>query len=350
MREDDGDGFNRFEWIIDNDQLLPILQKWLPIGENSRSTGVAGDGSSWSVTAGPKSLVALGVGSSRIEEFLDHGFAPVVGLDVDSAALQEGAKRVRSAVSRQSSSGALLAEAGSVRWAVSDLSAESLDLSVEVLDDEAGISLPASPRLREALPKHYAIVLDKGTLDYLICEEPIRCCRYVRNAALLCGAVATGSPASAPSTLSSRYVLVSFRSRALLLGLLEGVFGFRLLDEVVLSADSKNPISIYVLQAPAVLTASSSLEAEASSFCAVLDEHFKRPENRLWTEKDEALLLSNLDGVSLQEAWCMLFSAEIRVEYAFDLFEEDVKHSHPEAAATGRLSGREMIEFLEING
>ena len=76
---------------------------------------------------------------------------------------------------------------------------------------ERDLSLPTEASAK----RQWSIVLDKGTLDYLICQDMTSLATYLHNAFEMC---------------KDYYVLVSFRSPALMKALAEEA-GFVLEDE-----------------------------------------------------------------------------------------------------------------------
>mmetsp|Transcript_98792 Transcript_98792/g.205946 ORF Transcript_98792/g.205946 Transcript_98792/m.205946 type:complete len:336 (-) Transcript_98792:140-1147(-) len=325
--------FNHFEWILDNEVVIPVLLRW----SKASAARIAGkDEPEEHVHVGPASLALPGVGSSALEDFPPEAFSPVVGLDVDRAALEEAAKRTRTRPD--------------IRWLSWDLTIESRPgiqeeikhTPVAELSSDSG-SHPSRAGL-EVLPDSYDIVLDKGTLDYVICEEVSKCCSYLRNMRAL---VSSGL-SRRESGLRPVYVLISFRARSLLLQLL-GIFDFELLEEIgdlEVGSNTKQRASIYVMgvRPPDI---ANSREDEEARFQEAMDLHYRNHSPLTGGEGISSLM--SVEKCSLNEAWKLLIPEEMQVEYDFNLFCEDLEASQPEALRRGFMTGPELVSFLEQN-
>ncbi len=329
---------NEFDWICANGDLLPLLRCVFShfFGEGKLQLGI------------------VGCGSSRIDELLE--VSPEVelcGLDIDEAVVQEA--RARWEGLRQQNCGRR------IDWSVCDL-AEEACIGVEKKDC-----------------KTFDVVLDKGTLDYLICEEVGRCYCYLRNMHRMCRRGVQGSEgAEGAEKTGGVYVLISFRAPEMLISCVEAAAFVlrakipvkRLSEDASISelnlalssstkgrpfeAVSSNREDVVSPAGAAMCYIFEPLDASASeneggveAIRKALDRNYREKTPLRQGEIEDSD--SSSEPMSLHDAYLFGIPENLRSEYDFPLFLQDLNATCPQQVQQGKITKVEVVRFIEEN-
>jgi len=256
-----------FEWCVNSEALGPLFE---------------------SVTS-PYALV-LGCGTSQVEHLLQ--WIPLLHcVDNDEIAIREQEERL----------------------------AQCRDISFEVCD----LCMPG------ALNHHKCnCIIDKGTLDYLLCQDPLRSSEALVNI-------------HAAMPLGGLYIVITIHPEALIRDIL-AVYGF-CLDKSVHFQGCTGMIWRKEADLPNDCTDAQRRVTDAFFKAKPLTEEKKFPTLTDPRNDDPDRKLS------LEEAYDEAIPSELKLEYSFEMFCEDLSVTHAAALERGSLDAAEMREFLELN-
>jgi len=163
-------------------------------------------------------------------------------------------------------------------------------------------------------------ILDKGTLDYLLCQDPLRCAQMLRNL---------------QNTLhiNGKYILVTIQPPKLVLAVV-AVYGFECIQQNI------HPGCVsFILNKVTDDLRSDYLTAHSNAM-----DQFAQQENPLpttWNSTEQ-----NMDLIA---AYKLAIGDELKTEYSYDMFIEDLSNTHTECIQRDMITVQELQEFIQIN-
>jgi len=254
-----------FEWCVSNEVLETFLQ---PLKADK--------------------ILVLGCGTSRVEHLLKWATS-LYCVDNDVEVIKEQTERLGDRYSR--------------------------NIEFEVLD----ICVEDTACLLRFGPQHCA--LDKGTLDYMLCQDPLRSAQMLAN---VHNSLKRGG----------FYLLISIQPAALLLEI-AAVYGF------VCRKQMSFPGSVGILFCKEMETLRPDYVRAQQE---VTDYYYKRdkPMPCEWG----SLADNSLD---IEKAYNFAISEDLKTEYTYDMFIEDLVLSHPKVLERGSMTTTELREFLSYH-
>lgn len=254
-----------FEWCVSNEVLGSLLK---PLNAQS--------------------ILVLGCGTSRVEQLLKWA-TTLYCVDNDANAIKEQSLRLQERYS-------------------SVIEFEVLDICIE----DTSCLLRFGPQ---------QCCLDKGTLDYMLCQDPHRSAQMLANV-------------HNALELGGFYVLISTQPSKLLLQI-AAVYGFQCRNEVSF------PGSVGLLLCKEMETLRPDYMRAQQE---VTDKYYKRdkPISCAWGSIAD-------DSLDIEHAYNFAISEDLKTEYTYDMFVEDLVLSHPEALGRGAITTTELREFLSFH-
>ncbi|CAD7940650.1 unnamed protein product [Amoebophrya sp. A25] len=216
------------------------------------------------------------------------------------------------------------------------------------------------------------LTFDKGTLDYFLCGEVETMATYLLDHV----ARRTRSQSQTDHENGSGggfyfYVLISFRNPEFLKRIVEATRCFRMVtkrdgeteSEGSQESSSKEATtnSYYTLVFKREHDLEDTVKSDACAHAAlqerlrqIVDEYYRakgRTANYSLSPASSLIIPPNDEStpVSLEAAYKICVSSDLQSEYPMSLFLEDLKATNPEAFRKGRMSRKDMMNFLEEN-